>query len=139
MTDNQRQDFLGALVTKVAAQVVAEKGGKIVEKALDKVASRPSNDIKKADVPEAADQVVNDLQKEVKSRVDHRLDLEPAVKSRNVWGSFVAFIGACDVIYRLWIDDQLNSVQDYLGPIGIIAGVLTPLYSRYIAKKPLGE
>lgn len=128
----EKQNFIGGLI---AGKVIE----KVVEKALDKVATSPSTDMTKKDVPAATEIVTKEVKREVKSMVDHVTDNEPAYKSRNVWASFVGIITAADLVYRMWTDDQVNSVNDYLTPIGIIVTALTPLYSRYIAKKPLGE
>lgn len=141
MSQAQKQEFIGGLIASVLVKEGAPIVAKAVKKGLEKVANRPDNKVTEADVPKAAPVVVNEVQKEmtkeVQAQAEHKLDAEPHWQSRNVWGSFAAFVGACDVMYRLWTDDQLNTPSDYLGPLGIALGILTPLYSRFIAKKPL--
>lgn len=128
----EKQNFIGGLIVGKVIE-------KVVEKALDRVAASPNTDMQKRDVPVATEIVTREVNREVKSMVDHVTDNEPFYKSRNVWASFVGVITAIDIIQRQWFDGLPNDVNDYLTPIGVVVAALTPLYSRYIAKKPLGE
>lgn len=141
MSQAQKQELIGGLIASVLVKEGTPIIADAVKKGLKKVANRPDNDVKETDVPKAAPVVTKEVEAKVKEEVqaqaEHKFDAEPHWQSRNVWGAFVAAVGAIDVIYRLWTDDQLNTPTDYLGPIGVVLGVLTPLYSRFIAKKPL--
>lgn len=141
MSQAQKQALIGELI----AGVLVKEGAGIVKdavtKGLKKVADRPdtktdSADVKKA-APVVAAQVEQAVVKEAQAQAEHKFDAEDHWRSRNIWGSIVAFVAACDVIYRLATNGQLDSIESYFGPIGVIVGVLTPLYSRFIAKKPL--
>jgi hypothetical protein len=138
---SEKQEFIGGLITSIIVQEGAKVVGKAVQKGLKKVADRTDNTVTEADVKKAAPvvtkQVEAELIDETQARAEHKLDAEPHWQSRNIWGAFVAAVGAVDVMWRLWTDDQLNTPSDYLGPLGIVLGILTPLYSRFIAKKPL--
>jgi len=134
MNTSQKQEFIGGLV----ASVLVKKGVEFaVEKGLEKAAKKPSTKMAPSDVPKAAPAVVDELKKEVQAQAEHKLDAEPHWQSRNIWGSFVGLICAADVIYKMWTDDVTNDVMDYITQIGLIMSILTPLYSRFIAKKPL--
>jgi len=130
----QKQEFIGGIL----ASVLVKKGVEFaVEKGLEKVAKRPSTDMTKADVPKAAPVVVEELQKEVQAQAEHQLDAEPHWQSRNIWGSLVGIVTAAEQIRVYWTDGVPQTVQEWLIPVGIIVAALTPLYSRFIAKKPL--
>ena len=79
--------------------------------ALKKAAASKSISLDAKDVPAVKEIVTESVEKEMQSRSDHVTDNEANYKSRNVWGSIV----------------------------GILVTALTPLYSRFFAKKPLGE
>lgn len=133
-SQSEKQEFIGGIL----ASVIAKKGVEfVVEKALDKVAKKPSTDMTKADVPKAAPVVVDELKDEVQARAEHKLDAEPHWQSRNIWGSFVGLVTAANTIYVFWTDGVAQTPQEYLIPVGIIIAALTPLYSRFVAKKPL--
>lgn len=134
-TDNPNLDksnFLGGLIAGKVIEVV-------VGKALDKVASSHNTDMTKADVPAAKQIVTQAVEKEIQSRVDHVTNNESFFQSRNMWGSFVGIVTAAEILRVYWTDGEVQSVQDWLIPIGAIVTALTPLYSRYFAKKPIGE
>ena len=132
MAEPQQHNLIGSII---AGKVIE----KVTEKALEKFASRRDNTMAKKDVPQAVEVVSEAVEKEVQSRSDHVLDKEPFYKSRNVWGSFVGLVTAADLIFQMWNDGLANTPTDYLTPVGIIVTALTPIYSRYIAKKPIGE
>ncbi len=135
MTD-QKQNFLGGVI----ASVIAKKGIEFaVKKGLEAAAKSSHTAMTKADVPIATEVVVKSVQQEVQSRVDHITSNEPILSSRNMWGSLVGIITAVDLMQRMWFDGLPNTATDYLTPLGIIIASLTPIYSRYIAKKPLGQ
>jgi hypothetical protein len=140
-TQAQKQALIGELIAGVVIKQGSKVIGKAVKKGLEKVAERPDIVVSDVDVKKAEPVVTNQVEaavvREAQAQAEHKFDAEPHWQSRNIWGAFVAFIGAVDVIYRLWTDDQLNTPSDYLGPIGVVLGILTPLYSRFIAKKPL--
>lgn len=141
MSQAQKQEFIGGLIASVLVKEGAPIVAKAVKKGLEKVASRPDNKVTEADVPKAAPVVVNEVQKEmtkeVQAQAEHRFDAEPHWQSRNVWGSFMVMIGAVDVIYKLWTNDLPNTPAEYWAPLSIIIGGLIPMYSRFVAKKPL--
>jgi hypothetical protein len=137
----QKQEFIGGLI----ASVLVKEGGKVigqaVKKGLQKVADRPDNQVTEADAKKAAPVVTNEVEKEVKAeaqaQAEHKLDAEPHWQSRNLWGSFVGIITAAETLRIFWTDGQAQTAQEYLVPIGILVAALTPLYSRFVAKKPL--
>lgn len=133
-TNAEKREFLGGLILTTLAKVGTEK---VVGAALSKIAANKNIPMNNGAVAPATEAVTEKLVKETQARLEHKLDIEPHTSSRNLWGSLVVMIGAADVIYKLWTDDQMNTITDYLGPIGIILGGLTPIYSRFIAKKPL--
>jgi len=133
---DQKQNFLGGIV----ASVLAKKGIEFaVKKGLEAAAKSSHTKMAQSDVPIATEVVVKQVQQEVQSRVEHITDQEPAYSSRNMWGSLVGIITAIDLMQRMWFDGLPNTATDYLTPLGIIIASLTPIYSRYIAKKPLGQ
>ncbi len=130
----EQQNFIGAIVAKA----LAKKGVEVaIEKGMEKIARRTDVALDKADVPVATAVVTKAITDEVQARVEHVTDTEPHLSSRNVWGSFVGIITAVETIRIFWTDGQPQSVQEWLVPIGIIIAALTPLYSRFVAKKPL--
>lgn len=130
----EKQEFIGGIL----ASVIAKKGVEfVVEKALDKVAKKPTTDMTKTDVPKAAPVVVDELKDEVQARAEHQLDAEPHWQSRNLWASLVGIVTAAEQIRVYWTDGVPQTVQEWLIPAGIIVTALTPLYSRFVAKKPL--
>lgn len=132
MSEPKQHNLLGGIVAGKVIEVV-------VEKALDKFANKNYTGLTPAEVPQVTEQVAEAVKQEVQSRVDHVKDREPFYKSRNVWGSIVGIVTAVNTIYVMWNDNIPNTMEDYWIPLGIIVASLTPLYSRYIAKKPLGE
>lgn len=134
VSQNEKQEFIGGLV----AAALAKKGVEvIVGKALDKVASAKNTKMAKADVAPATEVVMKDIRDEAVARIEHRTDAEDHWRSRNVWGSIMVMIGAVDIIYKLWTDGMPNTIEDYWAPASVIIGGLVPMYSRFIAKKPL--
>jgi hypothetical protein len=142
MTSQQeKQNFIGGLI----ASVLVKEGGKVigqaVQKGLKKVAASPDNKVTEDDAKKATPVVTHEVNKQVKEEVqaqaEHKLDAEPHWQSRNLWGSFVGIITAAETLRIFWTDGQAQTAQEYLGPIGILVAALTPLYSRFVAKKPL--
>jgi hypothetical protein len=134
MTNEQKQNFLGPLI----GGILVKKGVEFaIDKAIDKVAKSPSLSLDKKDAPAVKEIVKVAVENEVKAQVEHQTDTEPHRSSRNVWASFVGIITAVETIRIFWTDGQPQSVQEWLVPVGIIVTALTPLYSRFIAKKPL--
>lgn len=134
-SQHAKQEFIGGIL----ASVIAKKGVEfVVEKALDKVAKKSSTDMTKADVPKAAPVVVEELKDEVQARAEHQLDAEPHWQSRNIWGVIFGLMGEAAVLYKFSTDGIPQNFQTEWAPhIMVIIGLLTPLYSRFIAKKPL--
>lgn len=140
-TQQQKQDFIGGLI----AGVLVDKGVPIIEKAvqkgLDKVAKRDDNAVTQADADAATPVVTKEVKKEVvqevQAQAEHKLDAEPHWQSRNIWGSFVGLITAVNTIYIFWFDGKVQSWEEWSIPIGVLIAAVTPLYSRFIAKKPL--
>ena len=134
MTNEQRQNFLGPII----GGILVKKGVEFaIDKAIDKVAQSKSLSLDKKDAPAVKEIVKVAVENEVKAQVEHKTDSEPHLSSRNVWGSLVGIITAVETIRIFWTDGQPQSVQEWLVPVGIIVAALTPLYSRFIAKKPL--
>lgn len=133
-TQAQKQEFIGGLV----ASVLVKKGVELaLEKGLKKAAEKSTTAMQKSDVPKAVPVVLEEVKKEVQAEAEHKFDAEPHWQSRNLWGSFVVMVGAADVLHTYWTDGIAQTPTEWLTPIGIILGGLTPLYSRFIAKKPL--
>lgn len=141
MRQAEKQEFIGGLITSILVTEGTKVVSKAVSKGLKKVANQSDNKVTEADAKKAAPvvtrEVEQDLIDETQAQAEHQLDAEDHWRSRNLWGAFVASVGAIDVMYRLWTDDQLNTPSEYLGPLGVVLGILTPLYSRFVAKKPL--
>ena len=133
MTDTKQQ-FIGALVAKALVSKGAELA---IKKGMDALARDRDNSMKPSEVKEATEVVKQAVQNEVEARVEHVTDTEPHLSSRNIWGSLVGIITAVETCRIFWTDGQPQSVQEWLVPIGIIVAALTPLYSRFVAKKPL--
>lgn len=136
MTNEQKQDFVGGLVATALAKEGIEA---IIGAALKKVAKSPNTKMDQADVLPATELVTQKIQEEVQARVEHRTDTEENFRSRNVWGSVVGLVCAADVIYKMYTDDVTQDIMDYVTQIGLILSILTPMYSRFFAKKPLGR
>jgi hypothetical protein len=141
MKQTEKQEFIGGLIASVLVKEGAPIVAKAVKKGLDKMARRPDTKTDEADVKKAAPVVTNEVQKEVikevQAQVEHTQDAEPHWQSRNMWGVFFVCIGAISTIYKMWTDGVPQTFDDYWPQITIIAGGLVPLYSRFIAKKPL--
>lgn len=130
----QKQEFLGGLI----AGALVKKGVEVaIDKAVAKVAKKPNNALDKSDAAIVAAEINAEVKKEIQARAEHRTDSEPHLSSRNLWASFVGIVTAVETIRIFWTDGQAQSVQEWLVPVGIIVAALTPLYSRFIAKKPL--
>jgi hypothetical protein len=131
---DQKQEFLGGLI----GGILVKKGVEFaVERGMKALAKDRTVSLEPKDVKEATAVVTQSVQKEVEAQVQHRTDTEPHYSSRNMWGSLVGIITAIETIRIFWTDGQPQSVQEWLVPVGIIVAALTPLYSRFIAKKPL--
>lgn len=141
MSQAQKQALIGELI----AGVLIKEGVPIIKnavtKGLNKVANKPDNKVTEADVPKAAPtvakQVEADVAKEVQAQAEHKFDAEPHWQSRNLWGSFIGLVTAAETLRIFWTDGVVQTPSEYLVPIGIFVTALTPLYSRFIAKKPL--
>lgn len=133
---DERQNFLGGLIGGAIVKKGIEVG---LDMALKKAAASKSISLQPSDVPAVKEIVTKSVEREVQARVDHVTDNEPAYSSRNMWGALVGIITAADLMQRMWFDGLPNTATDYLTPLGIIIASLTPIYSRYIAKKPLGQ
>ncbi len=133
-TNSEKRDFIGGLITSVLLKKGTEH---LVEKALDKIADNNNIPMSKAAVPPAKKEVLAEIKEDVQARAEHKLDIEPHLSSRNMWGSFVGIVTAVNTMYIFWTDGVAQTPQEYMIPIGIIIASLTPLYSRFIAKKPL--
>jgi hypothetical protein len=132
----QKQEFLGGLI----GGILIKKGVEFaIDKAIDKVAKSPSLSLEKKDASAVKEIVKVEVEKEVQARVEHQTDTEPHYSSRNIWGSIVGLMTAAEQIRVYWTDGVPQTVQEWLIPVGIIVAALTPLYSRFIAKKPLGR
>lgn len=140
-TQAQKQDFIGGLIASVLIKEGAPIIKEAVKKGLTKVAASSDNQVTQADAkaatPVVSNQVEKDVVKEVQAQAEHKLDAEPHWQSRNLWGSFVGLITAANTIYIYWFDGQVQTWEEYSIPIGILVAAITPLYSRFIAKKPL--
>lgn len=133
-TNTEKREFLGGLI----AGALVKKGVEVaVEKALDKVARKEDVLMAPDAIEPAKKEVLKEIKEDLQAQAEHRLDLEPHYSSRNLWGSFVGIITALETIRLFWTDDHSQTVQEWLVPVGIIITALTPLYSRFIAKKPL--
>lgn len=131
---NQKQEFLGGII----AGALIKKGVDFaINKAVAKVAKQGNNALEQSDAPVVAAEIQKEVKKEVQARVEHATDTEPHLSSRNLWGSLVGIVTAVETIRIFWTDGQPQTVQEWLVPVGIIVAALTPLYSRFIAKKPL--
>lgn len=130
-----------ALISEIIAGVVIKEGAGIVAKAVRKGLNKVIDNPEPTTVANAAPVVVSEVEKvvvkEAQAQAEHKFDAEPHWQSRNLWGSLVALIGAADIMYRMWTDNVVDGPQAYIAQVAVIAGILTPLYSRFIAKKPL--
>lgn len=133
----ERQDLIGGLVAKV----LIEKGIKTaIETGLEKVAVRKDTIMQPSDVDKATAIVAQEVKKEVQSRVDHVTDNEPFYKSRSMLSVIVGLMVEFGILYQFWTDDVVQDFQTQVAPHLIVIGTLLgPVYSRYFAKKPLGE
>lgn len=131
---DQKQQFIGGLIAGALVKAGVQTA---IEAGLKKVAKRPDVALDRSDVPVVTAVVTKAVKDELQARAEHKSDSEPHLSSRNVWGAFVGLICAADVIYKMWTDDVTNDVMDYVTQVGLIMSILTPLYSRFIAKKPL--
>lgn len=134
VSQHQKQEFIGGLV----AAALAKKGVEIVvEKALERVAASPSTKMAKTDVKPAAVLIEKELQKNLQAQAEHRFDAEDHWRSRNVWSSLVGVITAVETIRVYWTDGVPQTLEQWWIPVGILVAALTPLWSRFVAKKPL--
>lgn len=134
MNQEQKQNFIGTLILTELAKAGAKK---VISGALKKVAESKNTDMSTKDVAPATEIVQKELVRDVQAQAEHKLDAEPHWQSRNLWGSFVGIVTAAETLRVFWTDNIPQTTQEYLIPIGILVAALTPLYSRFIAKKPL--
>ena len=134
MSQAQKQDFIGGLIVAELAKAGAKK---VISSALNKVAKSTHTKMAAEDVAPATAIVTKELREDLQAKVEHTQDAEPHWQSRNLWGSFIGVVTAIETIRTFWMDDQVQTMQEWFIPIGILATALTPLYSRFIAKKPL--
>lgn len=134
-TNAEKRDFIGGLI----ATTIAKKGVDIViNRALKKVAQKDEVPMADTAVKPAKEEVVKELKEELQARAEHKLDIEPHYSSRNVIGVIFGLIGEGYILYSFWTDTIPQDFQrDVVPHLMVIAGLLTPLYSRFIAKKPL--
>lgn len=134
-SNSEKREFIGGLI----ASMIVKKGVDIVvEKALNKVAAKPSVPMNQAAVEPAKEEVVKKIQEDVQARAEHQLDIEPIHSSRNVIGSLIGIVTELGIMYAMWNDGIPQDFQTGYAPHLVILGtLLTPLYSRFIAKKPL--
>ncbi len=134
-SNSEKRDFIGGLIASVLVKNGVEK---IIDHALDKVAADKSVPMSKEAVPEATEKVMDDLQADLQARAEHKLDIEPVLSSRNVLGVITGLVGEAFILYTFWTDNIPQDFQaDVIPHLLVIGGLLTPLYSRFIAKKPL--
>lgn len=131
----EQQNFIGGLVAKA----LAKKGVEVaIEKGLEKIAHRADNALDQSDVPVAAAVVTKAIKDELQAHVEHATDTEPHLSSRNVWGVIFGLMGEASILYTYATDSVPQDFHTQIAPhILVIIGLLTPLYSRFIAKKPL--
>lgn len=82
----EKQEFLGGLVAKPVVAAVAKtilKAG--LENAMDRVAARPDNTLRPADVEKVAKEIATELGRDPKAQ--NALNAEPAYQSRVIVGS----------------------------------------------------
>jgi hypothetical protein len=140
-TNAEKREFVGGLI----ASVLVKEGAPIivdaVKKGLNKVASRPDTKTDEADVKTATPVVAKEVQKEMaeemQARAEHKLDIEPHYSSRNLWASVVGIVTFIETARMAWTDGVEQTPTQWLAILGILVTALTPLYSRFIAKKPL--
>lgn len=135
MSNAEKREFLGSVI----AGVLLKKGTEVaVEKALEKVAKNKNIPMSPAAVPIAKEQVTKELKNEVQAQMEHQLDIEPHYSSRNLLGVIFGLMGEASIFYHFWTDNVPQDFQTDIAPhIMVVVGLLVPLYSRFIAKKPL--
>jgi hypothetical protein len=132
----QKQEFLGGLI----GGILVKKGVEFaIDKAIDKVAKSPSLSLEKKDASAVKEIVKVEVEKEVQARVEHQTDTEPHYSSRNIWGSIVGIVAFIEAFRLAWGDNVEQTPTQWLAIFGILITALTPLYSRFIARKPLGR
>lgn len=140
-TQSQKQALIGELIAGVLVKEGANIVGKAVRKGLERVADRPDVAVTEVEAKKAAPVVAQEVTKEVyqeaKAQAEHKFDAEPHWQSRNIWGSFVGLVTAANTIYLFWTDDVVQGWDEWSIPIGILVAAITPLWSRFISKKPL--
>ena len=131
----QKQEFLGTLI----GGILVKKGVEFaIDKAIDKVAKSPSLSLEKKDASAVKEIVKVEVEKEVQARVEHATDTEPHYSSRNLIGVLFGLMGEGYILYTFWTDTIPQDFQaDVVPHLMIIGGLITPLYSRFIARKPL--
>ena len=132
----QKQEFLGGLIAGAVVKKGIEAG---LDFALKKAAASKSISLDAKDVPAVKEIVTESVEKEMQSRSDHVTDNEANYKSRNVWGSIVGIVTFIETFRMAWTDNVEQTPTQWLAIVGILVTALTPLYSRFFAKKPLGE
>ena len=106
-----------------------------VEDVLNKVAKASDNTLAKRDVPEITAAVA----KEVNSIVVNATNNEPWYQSRVTIGAFITLIGATYALVLDFTDGTIPNVDALTAQLGTIAGAVTVLYGRWVARKPIGE
>lgn len=141
MSQAQKQELIGSIIAGILVDKGTDIVTKAVKKGMDKVAAAPNTKTDAADAKKATPVVAQEVKKQVveeaQAQAEHKLDAEPHWQSRNIWGAFVGLVTAANTIYIFWTDGIPQTFQEYAIPIGIIVASVTPLYSRFIAKKPL--
>lgn len=134
-TQAQKQEFIGGLIAAEFAKAGAKK---IIEVALNRVAKSKNTDMSATDVKPATEIVSKDLKADMQAKLEHQLDAEPHIQSRNLWGVLFGLMGEAAILYTYATDNVAQDFQTQWAPhIMVILGLLTPLYSRFVAKKPL--
>ena len=127
----QKQELLGGLIA-----------GKVIDKALDvalnKMAARSTNDVKKADVPEIKEVVTEAVEAEIKPRLDHLTNNEPFYKSRVFLGSVAGILAGVSSLVQMLADGNFDGAVFTSALTGVLGGMFA-LWGRYGAQKPLGE
>jgi hypothetical protein len=135
MNTSPKQDFIGGLVAGTLVKVGVRSA---IELALKKAAKRSDVALDKQDVPVVTAAVADAVEQEVQARVEHITDTEPNRSSRNVWGVLFGLMGEAAILYTYATDGVPQDFQAQIAPhLLVVIGLLTPLYSRFFAKKPL--
>jgi len=122
--------------------IAAEILTRVLRSAVEEVVRSPLNSAPREQSREIASQVIQEVRKspevkEIVARATHATNSEPWFLSRVTWGAIIAILGGLTTEANLLMTGE-GDLTAHLTALSAVAGGVTTLYGRWVAKKPIG-